>query len=299
SMYQIKEKERIKEEEILKKQYLRKWRTIKWAPAFIIPIGLGIFLLLTLDTEVNAFNLTLSLILFNVISFLLIMIGRIGVSKVEPKIPLKDNDDLKSVTFFDFKDFPIPELNPFTRVDDKQIVIDENLTRTKIILGSITVAFIVFFISIGITPTEMAGQSFGQIFIMFELYPAFTILGLTIITQPRHRVIFDRTTKTITLPAWSIFNKKETIPYEKAVITFRPNSISARFTGDEEIVIENPKRILSGIYLHMCGKEKGYQFAKLIQTYMSDDELPDIPEFTQYRKQEKNETAEDVSNKRT
>ncbi|WP_420511669.1 hypothetical protein, partial [Klebsiella pneumoniae] len=55
----------------------------------------------------------------------------------------------------------------------------------------------------------------------------------------------------------------------------------------EQLVIANPSRFLGGITLNMYGgMDAALRFARFIQVYMEEEELPDMPEFEKYRQKD-------------
>ena len=59
------------------------------------------------------------------------------------------------------------------------------------------------------------------------------------------------------------------------------------FKGDEEIVIANYKHLVKGVSLQFAGRTNGYCFARLIQAYMTEDDLSNHPEFETFKQIQK------------
>ena len=93
--------------------------------------------------------------------------------------------------------------------------------------------------------------------------------------------------KTITIPPRWRIHKAETIPFYDAVITFGAKVDKKSFKGDEEIVIANYKHLVKGVSLQFAGRTNGYCFARLIQAYMTEDDLSNHPEFETFKQIQK------------
>ena len=125
--------------------------------------------------------------------------------------------------------------------------------------------------------------SFASNMALASVYAIFILLALLSVLSPRRTVIFDREKKTITIPPrWKI-HKAETIPFYDAVITFGAKVDKKSFKGDEEIVIANYKHLVKGVSLQFAGRTNGYCFARLIQAYMTEEDLSNYPEFETFR----------------
>ena len=96
-----------------------------------------------------------------------------------------------------------------------------------------------------------------------------------------------REKKTITIPPRWRIHKAETIPFYDAVITFGAKVDKKSFKGDEEIVIANYKHLVKGVSLQFAGRTNGYCFARLIQAYMTEDDLSNHPEFETFKQIQK------------
>jgi len=148
---------------------------------------------------------------------------------------------------------------------------------------------------VGITPQNVVSEGYSRALILLQLDVAMLLGVIGICLKPWRRVVFDRTTKTITIPARFRFQRKETIPYEQAVVTMSFNSEAKTFSGkgEEQLVIANPSRFLGGITLNMYGgMNAALRFARFIQVYMEEEELPDMPEFEKYRNKKEQEHVE-------
>ena len=77
--------------------------------------------------------------------------------------------------------------------------------------------------------------------------------------------------------------KKETIPYSQTELTIRYYRHSSRLAADIIISNANSSSLLSGVSLMPGDLDKARRFARFIQLYMEEEELPDIPEFEKYR----------------
>ena len=107
--------------------------------------------------------------------------------------------------------------------------------------------------------------------------------GISAILQPWRRIVFDRVSKTVTIPGRLLLHKKETIPYSQSELTIRYYRHSSRLAADIIISNANSSSLLSGVSLMPGDLDKARRFARFIQLYMEEEELPDIPEFEKYR----------------
>ena len=102
--------------------------------------------------------------------------------------------------------------------------------------------------------------------------------------MPWKRIIIDRTSKTITLPG-RLYQKRETLPYDKFAITLDTNEYAKSLNGNGEEVVaitnlnQSSCKIATGV---AGGINAARQFARFIQLYMEEEELQNIPEFEKY-----------------
>ena len=279
-----------------------KWRIRKyWATAWGVSLSfsllvLSIVLLNIHNDKVTFTNIMLGLITINGGYCLAGYIALKTVWNTYSKKKKKNDGKLKSITLPDYWKSSIGEKYVFNRIDDKQIVIDNDYVLTRIflfLLLFITFLGLVYFADA--TPSKLSTEGFVNALLFLELDIVMLWAAISQILKPWRRIVFDRVSKTITIPARFIFQKKETIPYDQAVITLFGNYHAKTLSGkgEEEIVIANPRRSLGGIPLGIAGGiDAAKRFARFIQVYMEEEELPDMPEFEKYRNKEKQENAE-------
>ena len=184
----------------------------------------------------------------------------------------------------------------FKRIDDKQIIIVNDGIYERVLCFLVPFILFIYLVGYGkITPQNVVPEGYSRALLLLQLDVAMLLGMIGICLKPWRKVVFDRTTKTITIPARFRFQRKETIPYEQAVVTMSFNSEAKSFSGkgEEQIVIANPSRFLGGITLNIYGgMDAALRFARFIQVYMEEEELPDMPEFEKYRNKEEQEHAE-------
>ena len=279
-----------------------KWRIRKcWAViygmGFLWPMIILLIVLLNIHNDKVTFtNIMLGLITINGGFFLCVYIGLKAVWNMYPKIPLKNDGKLKSIALPDHWKSSTGEKYEFNRIDDKQIVIDNDYVLARICL--FLLLFIIFLVLVyfaDATPSKLSTKGFITALLFLEADVAMLWMAINQILKPWRRIVFDRVSKTITIPARFIFQKKETIPYDQAVITLFGNYHAKTLSGkgEEEIVIANPRRSLGGIPLGIAGGiDAAKRFARFIQVYMEEEELPDMPEFEKCRNKKEQERAE-------
>lgn len=279
-----------------------KWRIRKyWAIAWGVSLSfsllvLSIVLLNLHNDKVTFTNIMLGLITINGGYCLAGYIALKTVWNTYSKIPLKNDGKLKSITLPDYWKSSTGEKYEFNRIDDKQIVIDNDYVLARIFL--FLLLFIIFLALVyfaDATPSKLSTEGFVNALLFLEADVAMLWMAICQILNPWRRIVFDRVSKTIIIPARFLFQKKETIPYDQAVITLFGNYHAKTLSGkgEEEIVIANPRRSLGGIPLGIAGGiDAAKRFARFIQVYMEEEELPDMPEFEKYRNKEKQEHAE-------
>lgn len=257
-----------------------------WVPALIVILNKG-------NDKVCFTNISLGLIAITGGACLAGIIGLYAIWKLFPNISLKNDSSLKAVPLPEYLIPPVGERHSFKRIDDKQIVIVNDSIYERV--GVFLMCFILFIYLVGygkITPQKVISESYSVALILLQLDAAALLGMIGICLKPWRRVVFDRTTKTITIPARFRTQRKETIPYEQAVVTmsFNPKAKTFSGKGEEEIMIANPARFLGGITLNIYGgMDAALRFAHFIQVYMEEEELPDMPEFKKYRNKDEQE----------
>lgn len=301
----------------------RKWKKIFFIMALCVSLSFCavFFVTCSLFETATITNLALSVVMMLVItSAWLIMILYLIIPRIYPKIPLINNVQLKYYGCFDFGNKWVSEnIEVFKQFDDKKIIIDatsptRNGAAILYIAILITLALFDFYPKVydnlldgdiwgttqaytvyhrilderGVLFTNNDNAminklSFASNMALASVYAIFILLALLSVLSPRRTVIFDREKKTITIPPCWRIHKAETIPFYDAVITFGAKVDKKSFKGDEEIVIANYKHLVKGVSLQFAGRTNGYCFARLIQAYMTEDDLSNHPEFEAFR----------------
>ena len=199
-------------------------------------------------------------------------------------IPLKNGESTGNAQWLpDSSGIPV-EPEYLSRCDDKQIVIDNDYVLARIFL--FLLLFIIFLALVyfaDATPSKLTTEDYGSILLLLELYLIILTAGISAILQPWRRIVFDRVSKTVTIPGRLLLHKKETIPYSQSELTIRYYRHSSRLAADIIISNANSSSLLSGVSLMPGDLDKARRFARFIQLYMEEEELPDIPEFEKYR----------------
>lgn len=71
------------------------------------------------------------------------------------------------------------------------------------------------------TPSKLTTEDYGSTLLLLELYLLILTPGISAILQPWRRIVFDRVSRTVTIPGRLLLHKKETIPYSQAELTIR------------------------------------------------------------------------------
>ena len=237
----------------------------------------------------------LGLITINGGFFLCVYIGLKAVWNMYPKIPLKNDGKLKLIALPDHWKSSTGEKYEFNRIDDKQIVIDNDDVLARIFL--FLLLFIIFLALVyfaDATPSKLTTEDYGSTLLLLELYLLILTLGISAILQPWRRIVFDRVSRTVTIPGRLLLHKKETIPYSQAELTIRYYMGPGSLGCVSSIIISNSNSpsLLSGVSLMDGDMDKARRFARFIQLYMEEEELPDMPEFEKYRNKKEQEHAE-------
>ena len=268
------------------KWHKRKCWTIILGSAFLWPLTTFFIVFFNQHRDVTFTNLALGLLAINIVFCLCYYIGLRAIWNLYPKISLNNKETLKNVTLpYHWKDL-LGDRFKFDRIDNKQIIINNDGIAVRVFFLLI---FLVPFLALlywgVITPSEITSESYVNALLFLEPLFFIIVIGLKAFLQPWRRIVFDRDSKTITIPGRFMFQKKETLPYEQVVITLFSNHHAKTFNGkgEEEIVIANPQRTLGGIPLGIAGDINATrQFARFIQLYMEEEEVQSIPEFEEY-----------------
>ena len=280
-----------REAEWRKQRRKERWRICKfhilfWG-AFISFFPLLIFV--TESDIRNTFtNIILGLITINGWIYLFMYLLFKEARNLTVRIPLKNGESTGNAQWSpDSSRIPV-EPEYLSRCDDKQIVIDNDGISVRMV--SFLVWLFIFLVSVcaGLTPSNLTTEDYGSILLLLELYLIILTAGISAILQPWRRIVFDRVSKTVTIPRRLLLHKKETIPYSQAELTIRYYRRGSWLAPDIIISNANSSSLLSGVSLMPGDLDKARCFARFIQLYMEKEELPDIPEF---EKQDSNSTG--------
>lgn len=275
-----------REAEWRKQRRKERWRICKfhilfWG-AFISFFPLLIFV--TESDIRNTFtNIILGLITINGWIYLFMYLLFKEARNLTVRIPLKNGESTGNAQWSpDSSRIPV-EPEYLSRCDDKQIVIDNDGISVRMV--SFLVWLFIFLVSVcaGLTPSNLTTEDYGSILLLLELYLIILTAGISAILQPWRRIVFDRVSKTVTIPGRLLLHKKETIPYSQAELTIRYYRRGSWLAPDIIISNANSSSLLSGVSLMPGDLDKAKCFARFIQLYMEKEELPDIPEFEKYR----------------
>ena len=271
-----------REAEWRKQRRKGRWRICKfhilfWG-AFISFFPLLIFV--TESDIRNTFtNIILGLITINGWIYLFMYLLFKEARNLTVRIPLKNGESTGNAQWSpDSSRIPV-EPEYLSRCDDKQIVIDNDGISVRMV--SFLVWLFIFLVSVcaGLTPSNLTTEDYGSILLLLELYLIILTAGISAILQPWRRIVFDRVSKTVTIPRRLLLHKKETIPYSQAELTIRYYRRGSWLAPDIIISNANSSSLLSGVSLMPGDLDKARCFARFIQLYMEKEELPDIPEF--------------------
>ena len=276
-----------REAEWRKERRKERWRICK-SHIMLWGVFISFFPLLIFVTESdirNTFtNIILGLITINGWIYLFMYFLFKEARNLAVRIPLKNGESTGNAQWLpDSSGIPV-EPEYLSRCDDKQIVIDNDGISVRMV--SFLVCLFIFLVSVcaGLTPSNLTTKDYGSILLLLEMYLIILTLWISAILQPWRRIVFDRVSKTVTIPGRLLLHKKETIPYSQAELTiryYRRGSLGCV----SSIIISNSNSpsLLSGVSLMPGDMDEARRFARFIQLYMEEEELPDIPEFEKYR----------------
>ena len=278
-----------REAEWRKERRKERWRICKshimlWG-IFIIFISFFPLLVFVTESDIrNTFtNIILGLIAINGWIYLFMYFLFKEARNLAVRIPLKNGESTGNAQWLpDSSGIPV-EPEYLSRCDDKQIVIDNDGISVRMV--SFLVCLFIFLVSVcaGLTPSNLTTKDYGSILLLLEMYLIILTLWISAILQPWRRIVFDRVSKTVTIPGRLLLHKKETIPYSQAELTIRYYRRGSWVAPDIIISNANSSSLLSGVSLMPGDLDKVRRFARFIQLYMEREELPDIPEFEKYR----------------
>ena len=275
-----------REAEWRKQRRKERWRICKfhilfWG-AFISFFPLLIFV--TESDIRNTFtNIILGLITINGWIYLFMYLLFKEARNLTVRIPLKNGGSTGNAQWStDSSRIPV-EPEYLSRCDDKQIVIDNDGISMRMVIFLIWLFVFLVSVCAGLIPSNLTTEDYGSILLLLELYLIILTAGISAILQPWRRIVFDRVSKTVTIPGRLLLHKKETIPYSQTELTIRYYRHSSRLAADIIISNANSSSLLSGVSLMPGDLDKARCFARFIQLYMEEEELPDIPEFEKCR----------------
>lgn len=265
-----------------------KWRICKshimlWG-TYISFFLLLIFVMLS-DIRNTFSNIILGLIAINggiyLFMYILFKAGR----NLTIRIPLKNGESTGNTQWLPDSSETLVEPEYLSRCDDKQIVIDNDGISVRVLCFLIWLVIFLAMVYLGLTPSKLTTEDYGSTLLLLELYLLILTSGISAILQPWRRIVFDRVSRTVTIPGRLLLHKKETIPYSQVSLTIRYYSgrSSSRVVSSIIISNSNSPSLLSGVSLMTGDMGKARRFARFIQLYMEEEELPDIPEFEKYR----------------
>lgn len=268
-------KERRKERWRICKSHIMLWGT------FISFFLLLIFVMLS-DIRNTFSNIILGLIAINGGIYLFMYILFKAARNLTIRIPLKNGESTGNTQWLLDSSETLVEPEYLSRCDDKQIVIDNDGISVRVLFFLIWLVIFLAMVYLGLTPSKLATEDYGSTLLLLELYLLILALGISAILQPWRRIVFDRVSRTVTIPGRLLLHKKETIPYSQAELTIRYYMGRGSLGVVTSIIISNSNSpsLLSGVSGDI---DEARRFARFIQLYMEKEELPDIPEFEKYR----------------
>ena len=271
-------KERRKERWRICKSHIMLWGT------FISFFLLLIFVMLS-DIRNTFSNIILGLIAINGGIYLFMYILFKAARNLTIRIPLKNGESTGNTQWLLDSSETLVEPEYLSRCDDKQIVIDNDGISVRVLFFLIWLVIFLAMVYLGLTPSKLATEDYGSTLLLLELYLLILALGISAILQPWRRIVFDRVSRTVTIPGRLLLHKKETIPYSQAELTIRYYMGRGSLGVVTSIIISNSNSpsLLRGVSLMPGDIDEARRFARFIQLYMEKEELPDIPEFEKYR----------------
>ncbi|MGL5920160.1 MAG: hypothetical protein ACRCZQ_06640, partial [Bacteroidales bacterium] len=265
---EIREKKRA---EIRKERRIFKRCVVYAFLTTCLSTGIMYFFAFTMEDEPTVLNYIISVFISTLIIVSTYMHGAyLCMIKMIARVPLINNEELKYYGVFDFRNEWIQnEFDVFKQFDDKKIVIDATVPgRFGYPIMIVFMDSILFFLGVYpfsdlIDPNIAFGENMGLL--VFYAIHIIVIIHFRLYT-PKCIVVFDRESKTITIPGKWVFSKEETLPYSQAIIMYgsQAHVEMSEFRGDERVVIANPNKAISGISMRFYGRTNGYCFARFI-----------------------------------
>lgn len=250
-------KERRKERWRICKSHIMLWGT------FISFFLLLIFVMLS-DIRNTFSNIILGLIAINGGIYLFMYILFKAARNLIIRIPLKNGESTGNTQWLLDSSETLVEPEYLSRYDDKQIVIDNDGISVRVLCFLIWLVIFLAMVYLGLTPSKLATEDYGSTLLLLELYLLILALGISAILQPWQRIVFDRVSRTVTIPGRLLLHKKETIPYSQAELTIRYYMRASWLAPDIIISNANSSSLLSGISLMPGDLDKARCFARFI-----------------------------------
>lgn len=269
------------------KWYARKYWIMTFGMCIIFFLFILSIILLNINNgKVTFVNMTLGLIAINggfcLIKYIIIKMDWHRYTK----IPLGHNTILKNITLPDYWKDSTGKKFKFSKIDDQKIIIDNDHIFMRVFSFIIFLCIFLFFVYYAdFTLSNLVTKDYLDALSCLEAEVIAIVGGISSILMPWKRIIIDRTSKTITLPGRFIFQKRETLPYDKFAITLDINEYAKSLSGngEEEVAITNLNRPSCKIATGIAGGiNAARQFARFIQLYMEEEEVQNIPEFEKY-----------------
>lgn len=260
-------KERRKEKWRICKSHIMLWGTF-----------ISFFPLLIFVTESdirNTFtNIILGLITINGGIYLFMYFLFKEARNLTIRIPLKNGESTENTQWLPDSSETLIESEYLSRCDDKQIVIDNDGISVRILCFLIWLVIFLAMVYLGLTPSKLTTEDYGSTLLLLELYLLILTPGISAILQPWRRIVFDRVSRTVTIPGRLLLHKKETIPYSQAELTIRYYMGYGLASVTPCIIISNSNSpsLLSGVSLMFGDMDKARRFARFIQLYMEKGE---------------------------
>ena len=139
------------------------------------------------------------------------------------------------------------------------------------------------FLSDSTVPPEDYGSAllFAEMGVILAWGMAYALLN------PRQRIVFDRTAKTVTIPGSLLMNKTETIPYDQAELSYYHDMRSKI----DEVIIYNPSGLPLGISVMPGRTDEALRLARFIHRYM-EEEVVDKAELEKFKNRKKPQQEE-------
>ena len=166
-------------------------------------------------------NIILGLIAINGGIYLFMYILFKAARNLTIRIPLKNGESTGNTQWLLDSSETLVEPEYLSRCDDKQIVIDNDGISVRVLFFLIWLVIFLAMVYLGLTPSKLATEDYGSTLLLLELYLLILALGISAILQPWQRIVFDRVSRTVTIPGRLLLHKKETIPYSQAELTIR------------------------------------------------------------------------------